>query len=224
MQNKPLLFSTWLFRLLRYCQNVKKFLLLNLSCTAPIVMAGPPQTCWSKCLGKEMFWKYLNAYNSCVQITKWYCCLVTFIRCSLTICRSVNERSVGYGCVVTVPYILETVAGDSDLSFEQLLQLASTASATGVVTSRGKSDTQWTGWHLRLLTASSDSPLVHCCTLPMDSWMLAGVRELRALADSCPPAPREKCQRKFMSLAFPPYLVIPWSAETEKISTNVFQW
>ena len=40
--------------------------------------------------------------------------------------------------VVTVPYILETADGDSDLSYEQLLQLTSSAS-TGVIAGRGKS-------------------------------------------------------------------------------------
>lgn len=50
-------------------------------------------------------------------------------------------RSAGvllYGCIVTVPYILETADGDSDMSYEQLLQLTS-SSSTGVIAGRGKS-------------------------------------------------------------------------------------
>ena len=37
---------------------------------------------------------------------------------------------------MTVPYIVETADGDSDLSYDELLQLAS-AAATGVIMSRG---------------------------------------------------------------------------------------
>ena len=69
---------------------------------------------------------------------------------------------------VTVPYIVETADGDSDLSYEELLQLSS-AAPTGVITSQGL--LHWALSTCCPLTAWYELSHEHYCT-----WLLVADR------------------------------------------------